>query len=266
MVVYIDILILENIIVNCFLLELTARTIRVKTKLKYLILAGILGSMYVLVLFFPGASFLDSLPFKLLVAVIMVITAFRSCTKSFILKAGAIFILYSMLLAGICIFMEFSKGLGISQGNIENFTFSRLLVALMIILLTFDRLSIFIKERRQVEQLIYRIDIIFGSKYKSVNGFLDTGNELREPVTNMPVIIVNEDIYSSLFTVSYDKYYIPYRIFNGSTGRLEAFKPDYINIYIGNDIIKKNAVVAMSNEKFGDAGEYEALLPRGILI
>lgn len=266
MVVYIDLLIIENLIINCFLLEVTAKTLKVDLKLVPMIAAGILGSLYVLVLFYPKANFANTMAVKLIIAFLMIKIAFKSIDKLFLIKASIVFIMFSMLLAGLCIFIQFSEGVDISGNIILNFTIKKLFISLMIFFIFINRIVIFIKDRKEISQLIYKIDIVVNDKTKSVKGFLDTGNELCEPVTNTPVILVNEDIYKSFYSKEYEKYYVPYRIFNGEKGTLEAFKADYINLYHENKVIRVNAVIALSTGKLSLTGDYEALISRGIFL
>ena len=49
-----------------------------------------------------------------------------------------------------------------------------------------------------------------------MRAFLDTGNELREPATNLPVLIVERDIFYDINLSKYDKFYIPYKVINGT--------------------------------------------------
>jgi len=264
-VVYIDLLILENFIVNCFLLEITAKTVRVNVKWILLLISGFIGSLYVIILFYPEVEFLNTLLVKVLVVLIMIFLTFKSKDIGLLVKASIIYILYSMVLAGTCIFMQYSQGVTIINSNyIMDFTYKKLFIAIMVIFIIVNRLIIYVKERKDIDELIYKVDIVLNSKLKSVNGFLDTGNELREPVTNMPVILVNKDSVKSFNVENCEKYYIPYRVFNGQTGRLEAFKPDYINIHVGKNIMKKEVLIAISSEKLSGIGDYQALLSRGI--
>ena len=65
-----------------------------------------------------------------------------------------------------------------------------------------------------------------------VKGFLDTGNELREPVTNLPCIIV-ENSYFNQFEVDDDKkFIIKYDTIN-EVGEVKGFKGQ--NVMIRNE-------------------------------
>jgi len=69
MVVYIDILIIENFFVNLFLLLVTMKALRYKYG-KSIYFAAIVGAFYTVVLFLQS-SILTSLPIKLLVVLLM---------------------------------------------------------------------------------------------------------------------------------------------------------------------------------------------------
>ena len=256
MVVYLDLLILENFIINCFLLKITSNTVRVKVKWKFLLISGFVGSLYVIVLIYPPAAFLNILPVKLLIAFFMIVFTFKIKDKGFILKTCIVFIIYSMMLSGVCSFFQYS--------SITGFTYKKLIISIIIVYIIIERLVVFIKERKSITELIYKVDIVLDKSNISLNGFLDTGNELREPVTNMPVILVTGEILKGLNIENCLKLSIPYKVFNGETGSLTAFKPDYINVYVGDHIIKREVFIAVSNENFTKTMEYQALLSRGI--
>ena len=56
--VFLDVLILENFIVNFFLLYITSQTIRIKTKVKNQMAAALFGAMYVIVMVYPELKYL----------------------------------------------------------------------------------------------------------------------------------------------------------------------------------------------------------------
>ena len=78
MVVFLDVLIIENLIVNMFLLYVTSQTLKVKVKLRYLFIAGLLGSLYVLTIIYPVPKFFTSIFLKFIVAAVMILVTFRT--------------------------------------------------------------------------------------------------------------------------------------------------------------------------------------------
>ncbi|AAK79660.1 stage II sporulation protein GA (sporulation sigma-E factor processing peptidase) [Clostridium acetobutylicum] len=264
MVIYLDVLIFENSIVNTFLLYITAQTLRIKVKMRYLILAGIFGGLYVIVLVIPTLKIFSSLIFKIIAAFLMIIICFRKKSLRFNIKALAVLIMYSMVTAGLCFFIELNNTRG-SYFNafIGNVSYKWILIAIMIIYMFVNRIIWFINDRKLTQSLIYEIEICFKDNSKFINAFLDTGNELREPITNLPVIVVEKDMVSGIKWDDCPKFYVPFRLFNGKAGNLEAFKPSYVKIYIGDKVEVRNAIIALIDNKLSSLNDYNALLSRG---
>ncbi|GAA0734612.1 sigma-E processing peptidase SpoIIGA [Clostridium oceanicum] len=261
MVIYLDVLIFQNFIVNLFLLVVTSQTLKISKKILSYVLAAFLGSLYVLVIIYPSLNFFSSIIFKILVAFFIVWIAFRKNNIFFNLKATAIYICYSMIIAGICIFMECSYNSSSFNIIIGNFSYKKLLMALMILYIVASKVVWFIKDRKDISQFIYDVNIVLNNRITKVKAFLDTGNELREPATNLPVIIVDREVFLNINLDDYDKFYIPYSVINGHSGNLKGFKPE--GIYIGDE--KKQAIIGISEEKLSSIKDYQALLSRGIV-
>ncbi|MBV7271910.1 sigma-E processing peptidase SpoIIGA [Clostridiaceae bacterium UIB06] len=266
MIVYLDVLLFENLIVNLFLLHLTARTIRIRVKFRYMLLAAILGSIYVLTLIYPTLAVFSITPFKIIAALIIVFITFRKMNILFNVKVLCIFILYSMVLAGICIFIQFNQGSDIGYSVIINFSYKKLMISLMIIYMLIERIIVYIKERKIIKNLIYSVEIILDDSNKNVKAFLDTGNELREPATNLPVIIVEKSVFYDVDLNSYDKFYIPYKVVDGQGGNLQGFKPQCVKIKEGKETVDKEVIIAFCENKLSEINEYQALLSRGVIM
>lgn len=264
MVVFLDVLIIEQVIVNTFLLYITSQTMHVHIKFKRLLLTGFFSSFYSLTLIYPDIVFLSAIGFKLLFAAAMTLLAFGIKNIIFNIKACCIFIMYAMMLAGICIFIEFYvSGNIVIEGFMLPFSYKYIFLSLMVIYISLQRLVVYIKDRKKIQTLIYDVEIVNDNKKLMVKAFLDTGNELREPATNLPVIIIEKNIASS---IQYgEKLYIPFKLVDGTNGYLEGFKPSYAKIYINKNIKIVDLVVAVSDTKFSELNDYSALLSRGII-
>jgi stage II sporulation protein GA (sporulation sigma-E factor processing peptidase) len=266
MVIYLDVILFEETAVNFFLLYITAQTLRIYIKLRYIFLSAFLGSLYVLTLIYPVPQIFTSLIFKIVVASLMIIISFRKKDLNFNLKAISIFMLYSMLLAGFCIFIEFYNSGNLTLGNGDiNFPYKYLLISLFISYIAVHRLIIYIKDRKEITKLIYDVEIVVDNNVKKVKAFLDTGNELREPATNLPVMIVEKSILKDIKIPEKNKFYIPYKVINGSNGLLVGFKPTTVNIYNGKTYNSRDMIIAFSDNRLSELNEYNALLSRGIL-
>lgn len=266
MVINLDMLLLENIIVNYFLLYITSQTVRIRSEFRTIILPAAIGGIYVITLVFPQLRIFTLLPFKILVPFLMIIILFRKKDILFNIKALAIYILYSMLLAGLCFFMELNQNPNLQVSTIiVNFSYKRLLLSLIIVYLLLDRIVIYIRDRKELKSLIYTVDIINKHNEVRITAFLDTGNELREPATNLPVIIIEKKYLNDFYIDDKEKLYIPYKVVNGQGGKLEGFKPEYVIIHHGTEAKKREVVVAFCENKLSDFNDYNALLSRGII-
>lgn len=268
MVVYLDTLLLVNFIVNYFLLDITSQTVKVPSKNRNLVLSSFLGSLYVIALLYPKAAVFTTLPFKIAVSIAMILICFKQRDIIVNLKITGIFILYSMLLAGVCFYLKISEGNDPEFSSVIysfSFPYEWLLISLMIVYLIIHRLVVFIKDRRDISTLIYIVDIVTNENKKSVKAFLDTGNELREPATNLPVIIVEKEAMLDINLEKYDKFYIPYQVVNGYSDKMEGFKPDHVEVHYGNKIHYAEVIVAFCDNKLSNYNDYDALLSRGII-
>ena len=109
---------------------------------------------------------------------------------------------------------------------------------------------------------LYTLIIIHADNKYYLNAFLDTGNKLREPFSDMPVIIVDK----SKLNIDLDEQkirLIPVTTVNG-TDMLKSFKPDKIIIKSssGKEVIE-NAYIAFS-DNISDKN-YSAILNSSIL-
>ncbi|MGH4137181.1 sigma-E processing peptidase SpoIIGA [Clostridium sp.] len=267
MIVYVDVLILVNFIVNLFILHVTVQTLRKRVKLMWLCLSSFLGSLYVLTVVYPKLKYLTYTPFKILVVVTMILIVFREKNILFNIKASLIYLLYSILLAGMCMFIQISNSKDVSFNVIIiNFPYEKLLLSVMIIYILIYRIMIFVGDRKKISTLIYTVDIINKNYKKTIRAFLDTGNELREPATNLPVLIVERNMLSEIMLEKNNTYQIPYTVVNGTAGRLTGFKPEYINIHVDKKTIEtRDVIIAFCEYKLSKDNDYNGLMSRGLL-
>ncbi len=92
MVVYLDMLLLENFLVNLFLLTITMQTIKKKVLMSRLMLSSAIGASYVFAILIPKLQFFTSTPFKIVVALLMMMISIKDKSMGEVLKATGIFI------------------------------------------------------------------------------------------------------------------------------------------------------------------------------
>lgn len=266
--VYVDVVLAENFIINFFLLLITTQIIKMKGENKRLILSSSIGAVYTLLMFIPETTILVSLPAKLIMAAFMLFIVIGRRHPVLYFKSFICFILLSFLLCGLCFGIALFQNPYSFEANytITSYLFKYVLFALMILYIITNRVVLFIKDRISISKFIYDIDIEYEGKCVSLRGFLDTGNSLTEPVTSLPVIIVEKAV---LGNIEFDKdkcFYIPYKVINGFNDKLLGFKVDKIKIYKDNGESEyKEAIVCLCNTKLSNNREFEALLSRGVI-
>jgi stage II sporulation protein GA (sporulation sigma-E factor processing peptidase) len=198
-------------------------------------------------------------------ALLMIFIVFYRSTILFYTKALFVYLLYSMVLAGLCFFIELNYNGGFQLNSLfYNFSYKKLMLALILLYLTINRLVLFIRNRIELSSLIFSIDIVFKNGEKTVKAFLDTGNELIEPATNLPVMILESELMDRIIEDK-ETFYIPYRVINGEANKLKGFKPEFIRIHKGEKIETRQVIVALCENKLSSMGDYNALLSRGII-
>lgn len=267
MEIYLDVIILENFIVNLFLLIISLKIFQEKVRTSRVIISALIGALYTIVLILPRLKILGAFPFIILVAYLMIFITLDKSTFKKQLKCTGIFLITSVTLSGLCFtFSTWQNSFSIQKSfTIDNYSIKYLIISLMIIFISYERITTFLREKSLVKNFIFDIEITLdGIKY-IIKGFLDTGNELREPVTNLPCIIVEESYLSSYEIKEENAYYINYSAI-GYSGKLVGFKCNEMKIKReGEDWRAVSAIICPCKDTLSRDREFNALLSRGII-
>ncbi|PRR81653.1 sigma-E processing peptidase SpoIIGA [Clostridium vincentii] len=267
MEIYLDIILLENFIVDMFLLSVTFSILRCNVENKKVIVASLLGALYTIVMIFPAFNILSAFPFALLVAYLMMLIILGRHRYIFALKATGVFLLSSITLSGICfVFSSMENKYSFTKGfTISNYSLKYFVISIMILYILYNRAISYFRERAIIGNYTYDIEITIKNVKYIIKGFLDTGNELREPVTNLPCIIVEKNLFSN-YEVEDDKaYYINYSSI-GYKGKLKGFKVDKVRIKSeGQEFREVNALICHCDDILSRDKDFNALLSRGVI-
>lgn len=260
MVIYVDVLFVLNFFLTYLLLLLTKLFNRKSPKTLRLITASALGGVYSLVILAPKLHFLITFFGKIFVSVLIVLIAFGFVSAGRFIKNLAVFYFSNMLLLGVVIALWLifkPNGIAI-KNNIFYFDISAAallgaglaayITALVIVKIHNSSLS---------KNEIYSLTVYCGGDSVHLYAFADSGNKLREPFSNYPVIIADKDKLP--FETNR---IIPFSTVGGE-GTLQAFKPDRITVAFGkNKITTDKIYIAKSDVK---SKEYSAILNPEIL-
>ena len=198
MTVYLDIIFLENFILNCIILYAVSLVIKEKAGCIKLIIASLIGASYVIIYYLINFQSKWNLIFKIILSVVMVYISFMPKSFKEFIKQITFFYLVSFVFGGSSlgvIYMVNAGKISIRNGIIVgNYTLKTIFIG---VILAFTIITVafkFVKNRISKKDLFCNIKIIINQSKINVKAVIDTGNFLKEPITNIPVIIVEKDI------------------------------------------------------------------------
>jgi len=289
--VYADVILLENLIMNYLILWSTARLTRYSYSKVKLIIASALGAVYAVLSYFPEYSYLYSFLMKVLFSIFIVIIAYTPAYFHLLLKLIGIFYIVSFIFGGAAFgLFYFINGLNLTSNGIsfiEDFPVKILVAAVFAAYFTIKYSWDYVQHRIKRERLILKVEMIFEKKQLSLDALVDTGNSLKDPITNAPVMITEYDMIKDLLPADIQKIFerysendlnaiaeimtvskwasrfriIPFKSLGRENGMLVGFKPDIVTIFDSDKRIQlSNIVVAVYRKSLSKDGEYSALI------
>ncbi|MBE6819762.1 MAG: hypothetical protein E7516_01750 [Ruminococcaceae bacterium] len=266
-VIYADILIVVNIIVNYLLLRTSAAISGCNFKpLRFLLSAGA-GGIFSLIIFVENINPILNATIRILFLSLMVLIAFGTKSVKSFLKCCGAFFLANFAFAGIMlgITVAVSPGIAIYKNGIVYFDINifTLTITSVICYSVLSLISRFSKSKVP-QKSIFPIRITYGGKTVEGKALLDTGNTLCDCFSGRPAIITEKDFISLLcenteLTEMKSFRLIPFTtIKNG--GALPAFLADKTAIMDKGQWIETDNVYIAVTEKKIVSGGYSALL------
>ncbi|NLK72725.1 MAG: sigma-E processing peptidase SpoIIGA [Clostridiales bacterium] len=288
--IYAELLFLENIIMNYLILTITSKICGSSVTKKRLFLGAFIGALYAFVFFVPSIQFLYSTVMKILFSCLIVSISFSPHSIKYFVKLmvsfyGISFALGGLVLAGI----YFTDMSGLIKNNViyvRDLSYLKILLSAIIGYFMMIYLAKLFKYRILNNELYVNIQIEMDGKSAYVKGILDTANFLVEPISQVPVIVIEylalqgflpedfKDILKSIDMIPENIYelewgrrlrYIPYTSLGTQNGMLVGIRPDFISIQKGNRQYNfRNIVIGIYNGTIGNE-DYSALLHPDIL-
>ncbi|MEG1288372.1 MAG: sigma-E processing peptidase SpoIIGA [Bacilli bacterium] len=248
MVIYLDLVFIINFCYDFLLLMTVDITLKRRTKIYKLIIGALIGSLSLVILFFPLPKFLLFIS-KIISSIIMVLITYSY--KDILYTFNNLLYLYmsSVILGGFLYLLdlEFSYK---NEGLI--FYFDGISINYIILLIIAPLiLGLYIYQNKRIKKLYnynYKVKIIFkNNKEIECNALLDSGNKLRDPITKKYIIMVEKGFLKDNIR---SPIYVPYKALN-KTGILSCISIKYIEI---NNKIFTNYLVGISNDTFNIEG------------
>lgn len=260
--IYIDSVFLINLVMDLFLLTLTAKALKKPAAFLRLLGGSTFGAFgYCLMLCLPKIpeSFW-MLPGMLLLAAGMIKLGCQVKGKKELLYGLGYLYTYSFLLGG---FMLFLMKKSIVFRKYRNSVFFILLLGYLGFALCKAGLW---HQKRKEKNHFCKVTIEGDDSKFSVYALVDTGNGLIEPVSKKPVAVLEEEVWQSMKKWMRPEKFklIPYHSIGREKGILKGYEVD--GIQIEEEMGKKqldHVIIAVSPGKVSAQGNYQMILPPG---
>jgi len=273
--IYVDLIFLENFFMNTVILYATAIVLKEKVKPIKILISSTVGGIYAIFLYSSFFLIFSNSIFKIFLSIVMVFIAYNPTNIKRLFKNLVMFYFTSFMFGGVTLallHMLNENNIIFNNGVLKNSQLIRTIfiggiVGFFIITIGIKT----IKVRLNKQDLFCNIQIIINSKKLNVKAMIDTGNLLKEPITQAPVIIVekeklkqiiSEHILNNMLNIEninqqkLGEYQskiklIPFKALGTKTGLLVGIKADNIIInYNEKYIYTENAIIGIYDNNF----------------
>lgn len=230
MTIYVDILIVLNTLVNYFILLAIRKITRSYTKRWRLVVGALFAGLSSLLIFIENLGVVMTL-LKIATAILTVIITFGLKPPNQFFKRVFFLFAITFIFGGfaLAVYMFFDKDILLYSNGIVYFdvdmTFIVVCSVISYIIITMLTKLIDKKAPKNKE---YMVCIENNSNSISCVGLMDTGNNLRDPFSGYPVIMVEKSIFQKIFNEEKIRL-IPVSTINGES-MIKAFKPQKLTI------------------------------------
>lgn len=291
MTIYIDIVLIENICMNYIILFASNYILKEKVRHVRLLLSAFLGAIYAIITYMQLLKVYSNIIMKIILSIVMVYIAYKPKKIKKLFKQLILFYLISFVFGG-CSFalLYFVKPQEIIMKNGMYVGTYPLKIAILGAIVGFVIAVIafkIVKTRLRKNDMFCKIKIFLEEKSVEIIAMLDTGNLLKDPISRMPVVIVEKEIIEKIFpsnilenlqniiggdakeelygeeTLKYLSKFrvIPFNSLGKQNGMLLGFKPSKLIVYLNdNEEIIKNVIIGIYDEKLSKKSTYNALI------
>lgn len=289
MTIYIDIIILENLIMNYIILYATGLISKNRIYYFRIFCASFIGAIYSVIQYISKLQIYSNLFFKIILSIIMVFIAFNPQNVKKMCKQIMLFYLTTFTFGGVAtylIYMLKPENVIIKNGvfvgtYVLKVIFIGAIVGTVVLIICFK----FTKNKITKKDMICQIKIYLNKKEKVLNAIVDTGNMLKEPITGNPVMVVErtalydlmpKEILNNIDNIlggDFEKIpdyvkneyisrlkMIPFSSLGKQNGMLVGIKPEKVEIINEYSCVKDDVVIGIYNKSLTKRGEYNALI------
>ena len=290
MTIYIDVVFLENLVMNSIILIASGIILKKKLKWIRIILASSLGAIYTIIGYISVLQIYSNLVLKVILSILIIYIAFNPQTVKQLWKDILIFYLTSFVFGGVAfalIYVVKPQEILMKNGLfLGTYPLKTVLLAAIVAFIVIIAAFAIVKTKFSKKDMFCDVEVELNNKKIRTRAMIDTGNLLKEPITNTPVIVlehtllyecVPKEILDNLESILggelvkiseeiRNEYIsrlklIPFASLGKQNGMLVGIKADSLKI-IQDEQEKesKNVIVGIYNKSLTKRGEYRALI------
>lgn len=290
MTIYLDVVLIENLIMNYIILYATGIILKINIKHIRLIIASLIGAIYSIIAYMAVLEIYSSIILKIILSVVIVYISYNPQNVKQLWKHVLIFYMTSFVFGGAAfaliyvvkpqeIFMK--NGLFLGTYPLKNMLLGAI-IAFFVIITSFK----IVKSKISKKDMFCIVKVKINNKEIETKVMIDTGNLLKEPISNTPVIVLEhtllydcipKEILNNLENILGGEFsnvpeeiknqyisklkVIPFSSLGKQNGMLMGIKPEYI--IIKNEENEKkisNVIIGIYNKSLTKRGEYRGLI------
>lgn len=274
---------------NSIILYAAAIMLKIKPSIIRILISGTIGSLYAMIIYVTQFKIYESIITKIILSVIMVYIAFNPQNIKKLCKQILIFYLTSFIFGGVALYLIYfikPQNVLIKNGLFAGKYVLKVILFGAIVAFVIIKLSIkIIKTKIQPKDMYCKVKLKINGKEIQTTAMIDTGNLVKEPITNIPVIIVEsslmydilpkeiinnlenilggnfDDIPEEIRNIYIPKLrWIPYKSLGKENGMLLGIKIDGMEVEKEEIHKVQNVIVGIYDKSLTKRGEYRALV------
>lgn len=298
MVIYADLIFLMNLMIDAAMLYMTAWCRRLKPPWWRIWLGAVIGASYVVMMLFPTMSSMLTFAVKCLFSVVMLSVSFGVKDLGYFIRNLAVFYMVNFATAGGMIGIhymlqstnEVMNGIVFTQSGTIGFQVqvsTALIVTILIPILWWLRKVLsMLKQRETIRIFRASLTVYFDEIKITCDGLIDTGNQLYDPLTRTPVIVMEVNGLRSILSDAWLRRiekgeteeimlaleeenpiwrhrlrFIPYQGIQKGTHFMLALKPDEVVIMQEDRSYRtKKVLIGLKGGTLSREGDYQAII------
>lgn len=287
--IYVDVVLTENLIMNYIILLATAIVLKQDIKHIRLLVASLIGAFYSLVSYASVLEIYSMWVLKVVLSIVIVYIAYNPQSLKKLWRNLLIFYLTSFVFGGAAFALIYvvkpqdilmRNGLFLGTYPLKIVILGGI-VGFILIIVAFK----LVKSKISKKDMFCEMEFKMNDEIIKTRTMIDTGNLLKEPITNTPVVVVEhtllydcmpKEILNNLEAILGGDFenipedikmkyisklkLIPFSSLGKQNGMIVGIKPEYIKIMQEEkNILKKDVIIGIYNKSLTKRGEYRAL-------